>query len=192
MTTATDSTSRQSRTPKEVDETDLLVADPPFDDGSGLEGVPEEDLEPTEKVNLRIPRRLLLAARQSATPLDAGTVQEICQGLLEAALRKRASEARERALASINRTIGDLGEPIADVPPARNKDPKHLTVYLSLYALEIAQDLARRKGTTLTVQKICEPLLSAELKKHRTAAVETARAIIKALETPDDEQDGAP
>lgn len=186
-TTSTKTKNRPSKT-KGVVDTGVLAAN----DQDCLAGIPVEDLEPTEKVNLRIPRRLLLAARQSAAPLDAGTVQEICQNLLETELRRRAPKARERALASINRTIGDLGEPIADVPRITSKDLKPLSVYLSLYSLEIAQDLAKRKGSSLSIQKVCEPLLSAELKKHRTQAIDTARAIIADLESPDDDQDGEP
>ncbi|MEO1064345.1 MAG: hypothetical protein AAFZ07_23240 [Actinomycetota bacterium] len=148
--------------------------------------VSEAELRQTEKVSIRISRRLLLAARQSAAPLEAGTVQEICSRLLESALRRREPEGRERALALVDRTLADLGEPLADVAPVTSKDLKGISVLLSPYAIEIAQNLAIRKGSHLTLQKVCEPLLSAELMQHRTEAIETAREVIKKLEELDE------
>lgn len=154
--------------------------------------IPEADLKATEKINLRISQRLLLAARQSATPSEAATVQEICQEMLEQVLRARADEAHERAVAALNWTLHEDDEPLSDVPKIVSKDLKPLSVYISVYAVGIAKNLGQRKGAPLSIQKICEPLLSAELKRHRSKAIETARKIIAELEALDDEQDGEP
>lgn len=171
-----------------IADTDVrLMRDPSAE--TGLAPPSPEDLEPTEKIGLRIPVRLLLVAK--TLWLDGGErVQPRCQRLLEAALNARADEAAARARAAANGTIGDLTEPLQNLAPVDYSETSQLTVQLSRYAVEIAENLGRRKGGSLSIQKICEPLLCHELRLIRKKAVAAAKSILDELEDPHEKVGG--
>lgn len=146
---------------------------------------PASALVPSQTVGLRIPDRLLLVVKTKWV-VGGDRYQPSCQELLEQALLERSSAADEWAAAFAAGDLSGRSEPTADLAEIpSDADRSAVTVTLSSHAYTIATKLGLREGKSLSIQKVCEPLLCEELRKRRDEAIDAANAILSALQEPE-------
>lgn len=149
-----------------------------------LQGWTAEDLEPTHKVGLRIPFALLLVV-MSKWIGGGDRYQSACQTLLENSLRDRAAEADDRAMAYARGDLSSLESPLSHVSQFEDEELRQVTVKLSPAAYTIAEKLGLQKGKSLSIQKVCEPILCEELNIRRDEAIDALQDALSRLKEQD-------
>ncbi len=182
------------------DATGLLLEDASPDVDASLDEEASGDQQqlvdelPPQKLTLRVPERLLLVAASnwlkdddevgsSSKTFGGMKYQVACQRMLQRALLERSDQAKDRAIAWAASELKPNDDPLDGIPPVPQQDLRNVTVKLSHRAYTIAQQLGLQFGGSLSIPKICEPLLCEELRQKRHQAIEVLTEAIEKLES---------